>query len=98
MSRIAGLLILAAVVLLLTGCPGQTKADLPKDTVVKPTIVYVDRDVYVPIKSELTREQPIADGPLDQCPIVAHARKTSLQKANAQLREIGGIQGAPVQP
>ena len=99
MPRIAGLLILSAVVLVLAGCPGHAvKADLPHDTVVKPAIVYVDRDVYVPIKSELTRELPIAEGPLDQCPIVAHDRKTSLQKANAQLREIGAIQGTPVKP
>ena len=99
MPRIAGLLILAAIVLLLTGCPGgQVKADLPKETVIKPTIVPIDRYFYVPIKDELTRELPIAEGPLDQCPIVAHDRKTSLLKANAQLREIGAIQGTPVQP
>lgn len=98
MPRIAGLLILAIIVVLLTGCPGTVKPDLPTSTVVKPSIVYVDRYVYVPIKGELTIEQPIAEGPLSQCPDVGAARKASLQKVNSQLRQIHAIQGTPAKP
>lgn len=93
MSRSSRLLILVLATALLVGCKAApVKADLPRN-LIKPTIVYVDRYVYVPIKSALTEEQPIAEGPLDQCPIVAKQRKVSLLKANAQLRAISTVQG-----
>ena len=98
MPRTAGLLILATMVALLAGCPGMVKPDLPTATVVKPSIVYVDRYIYVPIKKELTRKQPIAEGPLSECPLVARDRKASIQKGNAQLDAIDAIQGTPVKP
>lgn len=93
-------LILALALLVLTACNRHDrKPDLPTaDTIVQPTIVYVDRVRYVQIKPELTQEQPIAEGPLSQCPVVAKARKAALKKANSQLREIGAIEGTAVQP
>ena len=62
-----------AALLAVTGCTkaGATKPDLPSSTLVKPTIVYVDRDRYVPIRSDLVKPEAIAEGPLSQCPIVA---------------------------
>lgn len=84
--------------LLLGACAGSAhKPDLPTAaTIVAPRIVYVDRVRYVAIKPALTAEQPIAEGPLQICPDVARQRKAALQKANAQLREIGAIQGTDV--
>lgn len=95
MARLVLLLALA----LLAGCVGKTaKPDLPGEVLVKPTIVYVDRYVYVPIRAELTRTEPIAEGPLSQCPAVAADRKAALQRAYAQLVEIAQIQGTEAQP
>jgi hypothetical protein len=90
------LLILA--VLLLASCASTAhKPDLPTAaTIVQPRVIYVDRVRYVAIKSELTIEQPIAEGPLSQCPDVGAARKASLKKVNAQLREIHAVQGTEV--
>lgn len=96
MSRLAKLLI-AAALLALTACHGAVKPDLPH-TIIQPSIVYVDRYVYVPIKAALTQQQPIAEGPLSQCPDVAAARKASLRKANAQLGAIEAVQGTPAKP
>lgn len=74
------------------------KPDLPgAGAVVKPEIVYVDRYIYVPIKPELTREEPIAEGPLSQCPDVGAARKAALKRINARVREIGQVQGTEAQ-
>lgn len=85
--------------LLATGCASKaTKPDLPGEVLVKPTIVYVDRYVYVPIKAELTRTETIAEGPLSQCPAVAANRKAALKRAYAQLVQISQIQGTEAQP
>ncbi len=95
----ARLFLLAIAAILLGGCANKAaKPDLPGEVLVKPTIVYVDRYVYVPIKAELTRTEPIAEGPLSQCPAVAADRKAALTRAYAQLVEIGQIQGTEVQP
>lgn len=92
-----GILLVALV--LLAGCNKAVKPDLPgAGTIVKPEIVIVPRNIYVPIPGELTQEQPIAEGPLAQCPAVAADRKAKLRKANGQLREIRGIQGTAVKP
>ena len=88
------LLAIAAALALLTGCPGQArKPDLPSGTVVKPTAVLVEREVYVAVPTNLTQERPIAEGPLERCWFVAADRKAELVKANAQLREIAEIEG-----
>lgn len=92
----ARILLLIAIAVL-AGCAGKgAKPDLPGEMLVKPTIVYVDRYVYVPIRSELTRTAQIAEGPLSQCPVVAAARKAALIQANAQLVEISQVQGTEV--
>lgn len=91
------LLTVALALALLAGCAREArKPDLPSSTVVKPTAVVVEREVYVAIPAHLTEERPIATGPVEQCWPVAVERKAELIKANAQLREIGEIQGTPV--
>ena len=93
------LLIAIALLLVLAACNKTVKPDLPgAGTIVKPEIVQVVRKVYVPIPDALTQEQPIAEGPLAQCPSVAAQRKASLRKANGQLRQIHAVQGTEVQP
>lgn len=88
------LLAIVVALALLTGCPGKArKPDLPGSTVVKPTAVLVEREVYVAIPANLTQERPIAEGPLERCWFVAADRKAELTKANAQLREIAEIAG-----
>lgn len=84
----------------LTAC-GQkrlVKPDLPDATPIAPTIVYVDRVRYVAVPKTLVEEQPIAEGPLSQCPDVAAARKKALKVLNAHMREIGLIQGTATKP
>lgn len=90
------IVILLAVVLAACGRKPLVKPDLPPSTPIAPTIVYVDRVRYVKVPARLVQEQPIAEGPLSQCPDVAASRKASQKKANAQLREIGQIQGTEV--
>lgn len=92
--------VVAVLFALLAGCGRKdVKPNLPDaGTVVAPKVVYVDRYVYVRIKSELTQEEPIAEGPLSQCPAVAAARKAGQQRANAKLRQVGQIQGTEVKP
>ena len=89
------LLILFAAVAIAAGCAkrGMVKPDLPDATPVAPTIVYVDRVRYVAVPKNLVEEEPIAEGPLSMCPDVAAARKKSMKKLNAHVREIGLIQG-----
>jgi hypothetical protein len=64
--------------------------------VVKPEIVYVDRMVYVPIPADLTNPHPIAEGPLAHCPAVAAARRTELEKCNADKAAIRSVQDGAV--
>lgn len=88
------------IALALCGCNkvGATKPDLPPSTLVKPTVVYVDRYVYVPIRSDLLKTEPVAEGPLAQCPIVAADRKAALLRVNSRLTQIGAIQGTEAKP
>lgn len=64
-------------------------------TVVEPRIVYVDRTVYVEVPPDFTDQHPIAEGPLAQCPVVAAARRTELEKCNADKAAIRAIEGSP---
>lgn len=100
MSSPAKLLIAIALVLASAACRKDVRgADLPaQGAVVVPEVVTVVRERYVRIRPELTAQHPIAEGPLSQCPDVAAARKAELQKANAKLREIAGVQGTEVKP
>lgn len=97
---VAAPLAVAVLFALLAGCGRKdVKPNLPgAGTVVAPKVVYVDRYVYVRIKSELTQAEPIAEGPLSQCPAVAADRRAGLERANAKLRQIGQIQGTEAQP
>lgn len=100
MPSLAKLLILAMLVLGSAACRKDVRgADIPaQGAVVVPEVVTVVRERYVRIRPELTAQHPIAEGPLAQCPDVAAARKAELQKANAKLGEIAGVQGTEVKP
>lgn len=100
MSSTSKLLTACVLVLAFAGCSKQVrKPDLPPvGAVVVPEVVTVVRERYVRIRPELTAQHPIAEGPLSQCPDVAAARKAELQKANAKLGEIAGVQGTEVKP
>lgn len=92
------ILMIALVALTACGKKSLVKPDLPDATPVAPTIVYVDRVRYVHVPKALVEEQPIAEGPLSQCPDVAAARKKALKVLNAHVREIGLIEGTAVKP
>ena len=73
--------------------------DLPgEDKIVTPTVVTVERIVYVKVPAELTRPEPIAEGPIAQCFDVAAQRRAALQRANSKLKQISEIQGTKVKP
>ena len=95
MSRVARLLILATTLATAACGSRERKPDLPPAVVVKPEVVFVDRYIYVSVDRDLTRQHPIAEGPLSMCPDVARARKAELQKCNADKREIRAIEGTP---
>ena len=82
MSRTARLLIFAV---LLTSCKGVT--------VYEPVPVSSELLVYVPVPTELTEPQPVAKGPLRDCPSVAKARAAALEQCNADKASIARIQG-----
>lgn len=65
------------LVLLLAGCPGQTRY------ITKPVEVPRETIKVVGVPDELTDPHPIAEGPLSECPIVAAQRKTELLACNA---------------
>ncbi len=82
---------------LLAGCtPGGVKPDLPAATL--PVETETVRQVFVPIKPELTVDCAIADGPVSAVIEVARQRKESLQACNGRLRQIRAIQGTPATP
>lgn len=92
-------LLLLAILLLLTACKPAVKPDLPgPDKIVSPTVVTVERVVYVAIPANLTRPEPMAEGPIAQCFDVAAKRRAALQRANSKLTQIGRIQGTEVHP
>lgn len=86
---------------LLAGCAHDrqnARGDLPDPrTAVQPELQIVERIVYVPVPAHLTRAEPVAEGPLAECPIVARKRRAALERANAKLAEIATIQGAEVE-
>jgi len=94
-------ILLAAALCMLAACgkQGQTKPDLPgAAAVVQPTVVTVEHKVYVEVPDYLTKPEPIAEGPINQCFDVAAQRRAALTRANSKLKQIGQIQGTEVQP
>lgn len=90
------------LVLVLVAC-GRDHAGIQPDlptacTAVAPEVQVIERIVYVPIKRELTREEPIAEGPIAQCFDVAAKRRAALERINSRVREISEIQGTEVEP
>jgi hypothetical protein len=102
MSRILRLLTIAGVAMALAGfgsCGKNAKPDLPPaDTAVLPQTVIVERRVYVSVPEELTRPEPIAEGPINQCFEVASKRRAAQERSNARFKAISEIQGTEVKP
>lgn len=96
MPRAPQLLILAAA-LLLAACEstGDTRRP-PAESATAPVAVPVVRQVFVPIDAALTAPEPVAEGPLAECPRVAAERRAALERANAKLRAIAAQQGTEV--
>lgn len=93
-------LFLAVAASALAACgKGNVKPDLPDPgTAVRPEVVVVEKIVYVPVPARLTRLEPIAEGPLSECPVVARERRAALERCNARLAETATIQGTEVEP
>ena len=90
--------LLIALVLLLTACGGRNaKPNLPQCAIV-PELQVVERHAYVRIPADLVKPEPIAEGPLSECPVVARERRAALERANSKLKQIGGIQGTEAKP
>ncbi|HTL15547.1 MAG TPA: hypothetical protein VL251_10720 [Thermomonas sp.] len=92
------LTLLIALALLLTGCPGRTRPDLPRDVIVQPKVVTVTRTEYVRVPAEFTDPLPIASGPLSLCPDVAADRAATLRKANADRAAVRALSGTEAKP
>lgn len=92
-------LLLIAVLLTLAACHRAVKPDLPgPDKIVAPTVVTVERVVYVKIPADLTKPEPVAEGPIAQCFDVAAQRRAALARANSKLKQISQIQSTEVRP
>lgn len=83
-------LLLIAMVLVLSGCPGNVRP-------AKPQVVEVPGPTrFVPIDAKLTSHPPlpplVSTGPL-QCPAVANERLDLLGEAYRQLDAIKAVQG-----
>lgn len=101
MPRAFQVLIALAIAALVPACKTNTGhvADLPPACPVgSPAVQIVERRIYVGISSELTAPEPIAEGPLSECPIVAAERRGAVERANAKLRAIASKQGTEVEP
>lgn len=96
-------LLLIAIAVLLMAC-GRNRDDLKPD--LPPScpagaaaeVRIVERKIYVPIDSVLTRREPIAEGPLAECPQVARERRAALERVNSRLQQIESVQGTEVKP
>ena len=98
MSRAFGLLILLAAAAALGACAGKpTRPVLPDAAgAVAPQVQIVERIVYVRVPAWLTTPEPIAEGPLRQCPQIAAQREAALASCNAKLQAVGAIEGTEV--
>ena len=93
--RLYLLLIIVALVMMLASCGSPPrKPDLPgPELAVTPTLVTVERRYYVPVPAALTTTEPVAVGAIAECFAVAAERRAALERTNARLREIAGIEG-----
>lgn len=101
MPRAVRLLTLLAIAALVPACKTNTGhvADLPPACPTStPEVQIVERRIYVGISSELTAPEPVAEGPLSECPLVAAERRAAVERANAKLRAIAEKQGTEVKP
>ncbi len=75
------------------------KPDLPgTGPAAEPKVVIVEKLVYVPIPASITRPEPIAEGPINQCFQVAAERRAALERANAKLAQCAAVHGTEVVP
>lgn len=101
MSSAFRLLIVLAIAALVPACKTHTGhvADLPPACPPgTPEVQIVERRIYVGISSEYTTPEPVAEGPLSECPLVAAERRAAIERANAKLRAIAEKQGTEVEP
>lgn len=96
-------LLIIAIATLLAACGrdrGDLKADLPPSCTAGAAaeVRIVERKIYVPIPSSLTRREDIAEGPLAECPQVARERRAALERSNSRAAQIEAIQGTEVKP
>lgn len=93
------LLLILLLVLATAACRKDTKPDLPPAAgAVLPVVQLVERRVYVPIDAELTRPEPVAEGPIAMCFEVAAQRRAAIDRANAKLKAIAAQQGTGAKP
>ncbi|MCW0398768.1 hypothetical protein NB688_000582 [Xanthomonas sacchari] len=99
MSSAHRLLILLLLAVGLVGCDKVRKSDSPATAVaITPKPVVIVKRIYVPIPPEMTRPEPVAEGPIAQCFDVAAQRRAALERANAKLSKAAAIQGTEVKP
>ncbi|TAA18200.1 hypothetical protein EA658_13695 [Pseudoxanthomonas winnipegensis] len=98
MRRDVRLLLIVLLSAMLAGCPLRKDTSTSQVCAVSPQPVVIVQRFYVPIRDSLTATEPVAEGPLDQCPSVAAQRKAALKRVNAKLQQIGQVQGTEVKP
>ncbi|PBJ83710.1 hypothetical protein CMZ84_04260 [Lysobacteraceae bacterium NML93-0399] len=96
------ILIMAAAVLL-AACGrdrSDVQADLPPSCPASAgaSVEFIERKIYVPIPSSLTRREDIAEGALNECPQVARDRRAAIERLNSRMQQIEAQQGTEVQP
>lgn len=91
--------ILPLTIFALAACDrDNVKPDLPNQCAVAPEVQVVEKKVYVSISPELTREEPIAEGPIAQCFDVAAQRRAAIERLNSRARQVSEIEGTEVEP
>ncbi len=94
-------LMLYVTLLALTGCglKNIARSELPdQSTAVLPKVQVIERIVYVKVPPRLTQQEPVPEGPIDQCFEVAAARRAVIERQNARAAETAAIQGTEVKP
>jgi len=96
-ARLLRHIIAPAVLLALAAC--RSAPTLPDPGVaVRPVPVIVERRVYVPIPKDLTRREPMPEGPIAMCYDVAAQRRAAIERLHGRLEQIEAIQGTEAKP
>lgn len=98
MPSILRLLMVMCVVALLAACHRIKSSPAPTQCAVSPEAVVVERRVYVPIPTALTRTEAVPEGPIAQCFDVAAQRRAVIERLNGRAEQVRSIQGTEVKP